>query len=92
MCRPRRTIPPILERKEVRRDEEDVERKGAAAGGGLLGCNEEGRHGKYWEILPQVKQLKKRKLKLPVGGQKKTGRQGKVFLAERSLSVFFLRV
>jgi hypothetical protein len=59
----------------VRRDEENVERKGAAAGGRFLGCPEEGRSRESWKILPQVKQLKRRKLKLPVGG-KKTGRQG----------------
>jgi len=60
----------------VTKDEENVKRKGAAAGSRFLGCPEEGRGRKFGKILPQVKQLKRRKLKLPVGG-KKNGRQGK---------------
>jgi len=77
-----RSFLPYLKPEGGERDEENVERKGAAAGGRLLGCTEKSRNGKSREVLPQVKQLKKRKLKLPVGG-KKTGRQGKVSFAVR---------
>jgi hypothetical protein len=47
----------------VIRDEESVERAGVEAGGGLLEWAEKGRIEKSWQVMPQVKELKRRKLK-----------------------------
>jgi hypothetical protein len=48
----------------VTRDEKTDQRRGLAAGGGVLGSDQAGSDGKSGTILPQMKELKKRKLKV----------------------------